>query len=128
MRGNMQRLQFETAWDKTVSAKDRLFIEQLFEQTKGVCCKIIQCVPIRNAVNHRHQLLVTVLIHNFQEQSLQFTNTKVTCQIEEHCFTQVFTIPTLIIPPETSMPWTFIFDVEDSLINLDIITTFIHID
>ncbi|MEK4628971.1 SLAP domain-containing protein [Solibacillus sp. FSL R7-0682] len=124
----MQQLQFEAAWDKTIAVKDRVFIEQLFEQTKDNSQNLIQCVPVRVAVNHRNQLLVTVLIHNFQEDVLRFMKTKVGCHIQGHYFTQLFTIPALVIPPKASMPWTFIFEVEIIENDLNMTPPSVHIE
>ena len=105
----MQKLQFERAWDNTISAKDRLLIEQAFHQTKEQDERL-SCYIIRTAINHKKQLLITTLIHNRTNQQLNFRNREVTIITEGEKFTQNFTIDALEIPPYCSMPWTFIFD------------------
>lgn len=105
----MQKLQFERAWDKTISAQDRLLIEQAFHQTKEQD-ECISCYIIRTAINHKKQLLITTLIHNRTNQQLNFRNREVSIITEGEKFTQNFTINALEIPPYCSMPWTFIFD------------------
>ena len=105
----MQKLQFEAAWDKTISAQDRLLIEQAFYKTKEQDGRI-SCHVIRTAINHKKQLLITTLIHNRTDQQLNFRNREVSIITEAGKFTQNFTIEALEIPPYCSMPWTFIFD------------------
>ena len=60
----MQQLQFETSWDKALSVKDRQLIENIFNKTKQAHGSAIFCSPIREAINHKQELLVTVIIHN----------------------------------------------------------------
>ena len=105
----MQKLQFEAAWDKTISAQDRLLIEQAFYKTKEQDGRI-SCYVIRTAINHKKQLLITTLIHNRTNQQLNFRNREVSIITASGKFTQNFTINALEIPPYCSMPWTFIFD------------------
>ncbi|KGR85297.1 hypothetical protein CD30_19190 [Ureibacillus massiliensis 4400831 = CIP 108448 = CCUG 49529] len=106
----MQQLQFETSWDKTLAASDRLYIEQIFNETKIKNNAEFLCSTIREATNYKEELLVTVLVHNFSEQSLLFINTKLRYSIQgEFIAEKLFTIPGLIIPPHISVPWTFIF-------------------
>ena len=105
----MQKLQFEAAWDKTISAQDRLLIEQAFYKTKEQDGRI-SCYVIRTAINYKKQLLITTLIHNRTDQQLNFRNREVSIITEAGKFTQNFTIGALEIPPYCSMPWTFIFD------------------
>ncbi len=65
---------------------------------------------IRIAQNYKGDLLVTVLIHNPQEQPFYFKNQCISYIEDFTCLaTQAFTIDSLVIPPYTSMPWTFIF-------------------
>lgn len=105
----MQKLQFEAAWEKTISAQDRLLIEEVFHKTKEQD-KYISCYVIRTAINHKKQMLITTLIHNRTDQQLNFHNREVSIITEPGNFTQNFTIDALKIPPYCSMPWTFIFD------------------
>ncbi|WP_225231109.1 SLAP domain-containing protein [Solibacillus faecavium] len=120
----VQKLQFEAAWDKTIAKQDRLSIEQLFHHSKDEETDEISCCFVRKALNHRQQLLLTVLIHNRSEEVLNFQNREVTCTTAKGVFAKAFTIPKLNIPPNTSMPWTFIFDdYEDFLF-----TELLHVD
>lgn len=105
----MQKLQFEAAWDKTISDKDRSIIEKVFDDTKEQDQRI-SCSVIRTAINHKKQLLITTLIHNRTDQQLNFRKRKVSIITASGKFTQNFTIDALEIPPYCSMPWTFIFD------------------
>lgn len=105
----MQKLQFEAAWDRTISAQDRLLIEDVFHQTKGEN-KIVSCCFIRMAINHKQQMLITTLIHNRTDQQLDFHNREVSFTTEAGKITQNFTINAFRIPPYCSMPWTFILD------------------
>lgn len=105
----MQKLQFEAAWDKTISDQDRLLIEQAFQKTKEQD-EHISCYVIRTAMNHRKQLLITMLIHNRTDQQLNFHNREVSIITEAGKIAQNFTMDALEIPPYCSMPWTFIFD------------------
>lgn len=106
----MQKLQFEAAWEKTISTQDRLLIEELFHRTKDEIRNTISCIIVRTAINHKHQMLITTLIHNPTSQQLKFQNREVVCITNEQETAQTFTIEALTIPPNTSMPWTFIFE------------------
>ncbi|GIN41873.1 MULTISPECIES: SLAP domain-containing protein [Heyndrickxia] len=108
----MQKLMFESAWDKTLSTKDRNYIEQIFVSTSMNSREDIQFTPIWQARNHKSELLITVLVHNFSEHPFSFHNTNLQYiennhLIAEHTFQQ----PTPIVEQQTSMPWTFIFPV-----------------
>ena len=108
----MQQLQFESSWDKTLSAQDRDYIEKLFNDTKGQHHSTIVFSPIREAINHRNELLITVLVHNFSQHPFTFEDTRLVYSNEQEVLAEnVFTLPTLTIPPQVSMPWTFIFPV-----------------
>lgn len=106
----MQQLQFEASWDKALSAQDRHNIEKIFNETKHLNSSDIVCSPIRQAVNHKQQLLVTVLVHNFTDNPLTFNNTRLVYRTQQQIIADdEFTLPTLTIPPFVSKPWTFIF-------------------
>lgn len=106
----MQKLHFEHAWEKTLSQKDWLALEQLFQETVSQQKSCIVCHVFRQAINHKNQMLITVLIHNFSNDELTFENREVHCLLDEGQVSQKFTLQALSIPPKTSMPWTFIFD------------------
>ena len=106
----MQQLHFEASWDKALSAKDRDYIKKLFNETKDKYFSSIVFSPIREAINHRNELLITVLVHNFSAFPLTFENTRLFYMSDQEVLAEkLFTLPTLSIPPKVSMPWTFIF-------------------
>lgn len=108
----MQQLKFEASWDKAIAHPDRMYIEKIFEETKSTVSSTILFSPIKEAVNHKGELLVTVLVHNFTTDSLSFNNTHIVYLIEEKTVAEYdFTIPTFVVQPKTSMPWTFIFPI-----------------
>ena len=106
----MQRLMFESAWDKALSAHDREKIQRVFLQTYVTNKESIQFSQLWQAKNHRGERLVTVLIHNFSKHALLFQDTKLQYLVNEQVIAEhTFSLPSLKIEPETSMPWTFIF-------------------
>jgi len=106
----MQQLRFESSWDKALSAQDRNSIEKLFNETKQQHHSTIVFSPIRETINHRKELLITVLVHNFSQNPFTFENTRLVYSNEQEVLAEnVFTLPILTIPPQVSMPWTFIF-------------------
>lgn len=106
----MQRLMFESSWDKALSANDREKIQRVFLQTYVTNNKRIQFSRLWQAQNHRGELLVTVLIHNFNEHVHVFKDTKLRYVANEQVMAEhTYSLPTLTLEPETSMPWTFIF-------------------
>jgi SLAP domain-containing protein len=109
----MQNLQFESSWDKTLSIKDRKIIEGIFLKTRLPNHNSCQLTPVWQAINYRGELLITVLVHNFGRQVLSFYEKNLRyVENKEIIAEHIFTIPSLIVQPETSMPWTFIFPVE----------------
>lgn len=105
----MQKLQFEASWEKAIAPADRLVIEQLFHETQASLTQGVQCEMVRTAINHKQQLLITVLIHNATETSLSFSHRNVAYTTTNDTIVQAFHLPALRIPPQRSMPWTFIF-------------------
>lgn len=106
----MQQLQFEASWEKTIAEQDRQLIETIFNETKHVPDSDILCSPIREAINHKEALLVTVLVHNFTDNPLAFHNVRLLYGVHNEVMADKnFTIPALVIPAKVSMPWTFIF-------------------
>lgn len=105
----MQKLTFESAWDKTIAEKDREQIKQSFKEaclTPGIN---IQFTALWQAKNHRGELLVAVLIHNTSQQDFSFHNQKMTYTVNDTIFATHSFSPSIIVEKETSMPWTFIF-------------------
>lgn len=106
----MQRLVFESAWDKTIAPADRENIIKLFNETKDNNEEGIILHSIRQAQNHRSDLLAIVLIHNFSDEILSFHKMDVTYTEQERELAKgQFSFPNLHLEPRTSMPWTFIF-------------------
>ncbi|BDH61904.1 hypothetical protein MTP04_20340 [Lysinibacillus sp. PLM2] len=106
----MQQLQFELSWDKAIAALDRQYIEKIFNETKQTKDAEFICSPIREAINHKEELLVTVLVHNFTEKNLIFNNKRLRYSIDgEIIAEEVFSLPSFVIPSRVSKPWTFIF-------------------
>ncbi|MFD2656408.1 SLAP domain-containing protein [Gracilibacillus thailandensis] len=106
----MQQLHFEDAWNRTISNEDRLDIKKIFEQTKKDAEDGVTFVPVRTAVNHRNDLLITTLIHNFQSEETDLTNINIQLfQDNKRIASQYIEESRLCFPAKTSMPWTFIF-------------------
>ncbi|MEI4771593.1 SLAP domain-containing protein [Psychrobacillus sp. FJAT-51614] len=109
----MQNLEFEASWDKSLAGKDRKEIEEIFHKTCNTESQKVSLTPIWQAVNHKSELLITVLVHNFTEKELTFQNKRLAyMEKEKICAIHTFTLQTLIIKPKVSMPWTFIFPAE----------------
>lgn len=106
----MQQLQFEVSWDKALAALDRQNITRIFSETKHLNSSNIVCSSIREAINYKEALLVSVLVHNFTDHPFDFNNTRLLYNIQgEVIADKAFTLPALVIPSQVSMPWTFIF-------------------
>lgn len=104
----MQQLYFHPTWEKAISDQDRDIIEQLFEQTYNNVEDTIMSPTVRAAINHKGELLVTALVHNFTHHSARFEQRNIFVHGEHFSHEHVMTIPALVIAPFTSMPWTFI--------------------
>lgn len=104
-----QTLYFEPAWEKAISKSDRQFILATFEKQHFASGANLMSTYLQHAYNHRHQLLYTVLIHNFRNCAYLFKDKKVTLlDVKGSFISDTFTLP-VKIPPRSSMPWTFIF-------------------
>ena len=110
----MQTLQFETAWEKTISPEDRLTITNKFAQIKYKTAQGIVLSYLWEAENHLGDLLITTFIHNYDDKPIRLTDTNVAYIINKQQIAHgIFTIPEAI-PPQTTMPWTFIFSDKNS--------------
>lgn len=116
----MQQLYLHPTWEKAVSQKDLALIEDVFEQTYTKADDVIMSPVVRTAFNHKGELLITALVHNFTHHSARFMNRSVFIRCGDYMEEQVFTIPSLSIPPFTSMPWTFIFKPDPLHATLDL--------
>ena len=103
----MQTLYFEPAWDKTIAPVDREKIMAYFQSRHLE--KDVQLSFLWEAINHKGERLVTVLIHNNEDTSLPLRDMVITYYKDgKQIATGIFNLP-LEIPEKTSMPWTFIF-------------------
>src|SRR5690625_5075321 len=68
----MQTLIFEPAWNKTIAPQDRNIIERLFQKTKKNDTNNITLLQVSQAFNHKKDLLVIVLLHNFTSHEFSF--------------------------------------------------------
>ena len=104
----MQTLYFEPAWDKTIAPADREKIMAHFQSRHlehG-----IQLSFLWEAINHKEERLITVLIHNSEDTTLPLRDMVITyCKDGKQIATGIFNLQPLEIPEKTSMPWTFIF-------------------
>lgn len=105
----MQQLYFHPTWERAISDKDRAIIEQLFDETYEQVDDLIMSPTVRAAINHKGELLVTALVHNFTHHSARFHERSIFVQAGDYAEEHVMTIPELVVAPFTSMPWTFIF-------------------
>jgi len=104
----MQKLYFEPAWDKTIAPIDReKIIHHFHQQTKQL--QGVHLSFLRNAVNHKGEQLITVLIHNYEDISFRLHNTVISYyEQDKQRANAMFSLP-CEIARNTSMPWTFIF-------------------
>ena len=116
----MQQLYLHPTWEKAVSQKDLALIEHVFDTTYTQVDDVIMSPIVRAAFNYKGELLITALVHNFTHHSVRFANRSVFIRCGDYMEEQVFTIPTLSIPPFTSMPWTFIFKPDPLHAELDL--------
>ncbi|WP_368901767.1 SLAP domain-containing protein [Oceanobacillus oncorhynchi] len=115
-------LVFDPKWDKALPDTDRHKIEQTFQKfvLPNTAGKQITFTPLWQARNHRSDLLVTVLINNYSGQAYSFGDTTLK-YVEDNAVKaeKTFTLERVYVPPDSSMPWTFIFP-ESSFINSSI--------
>ena len=105
----VQQLYFHPSWDKTISEQDRLAIEQLFDETYTQVDDTVTSPVFRTAVNHKGELLVTVLVHNFTHRALRFSKRDILLINGDEVHEQTVSIADFTVPAFTSMPWTFMF-------------------
>lgn len=109
MTMTMQKLYFEPAWDKTIAPTDREKITHHFHQQTKQLQGGVHLSFFRNARNHKGELLITVLIHNFEEINIRLHNTIISYyEQDKQLANATFSVP-CEITGNTSMPWTFIF-------------------
>ncbi|MDY0395182.1 SLAP domain-containing protein [Virgibacillus halophilus] len=104
-----QKLQFEPAWDKTISKRDRREIEQTFDSLISLPKSGIHFSLLRQAKNYQNSLLLTVLIHNRNSEPFVFDNPVLQYRMDDLIFARHAFVFSYTIPKKTSLPWTFIF-------------------
>ncbi|KAA0944245.1 SLAP domain-containing protein [Sporosarcina sp. ANT_H38] len=105
----MQRLYFESAWDKTIAPIDREKIMYHFQQQTKQLQDGVHLSFFRKARNHKGEQLITVLIHNFEDINFRLHNTVISYyEQDKQLANAAFSLP-CEIAGNTSMPWTFIF-------------------
>lgn len=124
----MQQLYFHPTWERAISEADREVIEQLFEQTYDEVDDTIMSPTVRAAFNHKGELLVTALVHNFTHHSARFRERTVFVHADDDFYEQRFTIDALVVPPFTSMPWTFIFPPNALALTITLSNVYIEIE
>ncbi len=105
----MQKLYFEPAWDRTIAQRDRNKITKMFQEQAAHIHNGIHLSFLWNALNHKGERLVTVLIHNREETASHLQETVITYyEHDRQIATGTFSLPSEIAG-KTTMPWTFIF-------------------
>lgn len=105
----MQCLRFEAAWDKTIAPRDRRFLEKIFSETNMEYSDGVHFTFVREAINHRKDLLVTVLIHNCYERKISMEEVAIAYRRGERTIAiDTFNLP-FAVNAKTTMPWTFIY-------------------
>jgi SLAP domain-containing protein len=105
----LQKLVFESAWDKTLAPKDRSEIERVFSEINTEGKKEKQAVILKTAFNHKQEFLVTVLLNNYSKIPMLLLGKKVVYKENGQTLGKFESAYTLEVPVQTSMPWTFIF-------------------
>lgn len=111
----MQKLYFETAWERTIAQNDRKKIIKIFEKVQPTLSSGVHFTFLWAAKNHENETLITTLIHNVRPHALQLTNTIVACKVNtEVQYKDKFDVKEPI-PANSSMPWTFIFSQHETI-------------
>jgi SLAP domain-containing protein len=105
----LQKLVFESAWDRALAQKDRHEIERVFSEFVVERKVGRQAVLLKTAFNHKREFLVTVLLNNYSKVPMSLLGKKVVYKEKNRTIGEFEPAYTLEIPAETSMPWTFIF-------------------
>lgn len=102
-------LKFEDKWEKTISENDRKLILEVYERFPIQPGKIT-FAPVRVSMNHKGDLLATVLIRNGDQSDWTLEN-KNLCYVEsgEIAAKGCFSHPSLTVSAQSAVPWTFIF-------------------
>lgn len=70
----------------------------------------LELFPFIQAKNHLGNLLITALIENDTDQSKTIKNATIAYRIKDEIIAKhTFSFANLVIAPQTSIPWTFIF-------------------
>ena len=106
----MQKFIFDPSWDRALSESDRQDILTLFGNTKTST----DMFPLLwTAVNYKGELLITVMIHNFSDNPIDFANTVLQYKVNDEVLAQHrFDLPNVKLDSTESTVWTFIFPVD----------------
>ncbi len=105
----MQKLFWESAWDKTIAPADREKITTHFHKHLPHLLEEVHLSFYKKAINHKNELLITVLVHNPRDVVLHLHDVGITFEEEgQKIASGIFNVP-VEIDKHTSMPWTFIF-------------------
>src|SRR5699024_12878279 len=89
--------------------EDREQREHVVNQNARVNTNGVEVTVLKEATNHNGHVLVTMLIHNRSEDDLAIDNAVIEYRRKgQQIATDTFKLP-FVIPPKTSMPWTFIY-------------------
>ncbi len=103
----MQRLKFHPAWERQMDPSMQVEIEEKFHQTLN---ERDMFVPLYHALNHQGDYLLTILIHNRTDESMDLSSFALTISDTKTLAEQEgFPTAEWSIEPHTSSPWTFIF-------------------
>lgn len=97
-------------WQEAVSKQDM----DLFERVMGAATQVedhkIQFLSAKVARNYRNDLLATVLVVNGTNETFSVSEMGLDYfEGNKTVATNIFTIPSLTVEPNTVTPWTFIF-------------------
>src|SRR5699024_148059 len=111
----MQKLYFETAWERTIAQNDRKKIIKIFEKVQPTLSSGVHITFLWTAKTHETETLITTLIHNVRPHVLQITNTIINYKVNtEVQYKDKFDVKEPI-PVNSSMPCTFIFSQHETI-------------
>lgn len=104
----LQQLLYHPAWKKQVDSGLDQQIQETFLQTRDDQEKVI--IPIRQAINHNGDYLLTVLFHNRTQQAIHLSNILYPSLLHTSKRYNInFRQLSGMLSLQTSSPWTFIF-------------------
>jgi|GEM_PF-877708 len=106
-----QTLFFQEAWERTISLTDKEEIIKLFERSSSERKPgEVSFIPFRVALNYKGDILATVLIQNEVNSKVELLDFSLSLFDKEgYIATESFSYSNIALPPNSTMPWTFIF-------------------